>query len=181
MVFPRPCRASSGEAPVRLPARLKSRASPTSSGAGALNTPGRRVIIRLSGTNVYALLKGGARRCKCPKYSLPSLLTSRGHSRVPSAWERLSRLFRVLLSAFCFSDTSWRLPHRRETEILAFDKFPTSSGTQMRQKPPRLTSGAVPTSGAFRGPWEPRPAPPEPPLCIPPGWTPHLPHSSCWQ
>lgn len=49
------------------------------SGAGALNTLGRRVIIRLSGTNVYDLLKGGTRRCKYPKSSLPSLLPSWCH------------------------------------------------------------------------------------------------------
>lgn len=126
-------------------------------------------MIRLSGTNVHDVLKGVVRCCNTQS-SLPSLLTSRGHSRMPPAWERLSGLFRILLSAFCFSDTSWRLPHRRETEILAFDEFPTSSGTQMRQK--ASTSGTVPTFGEIRGSRELWPAPPGPPLCIPPGGTP---------
>lgn len=86
-----------------------------------------------------------------PQYSLPSLLPSQGHSGMPAAWARPSRLFRILLSAFCFSATSWRLPHGWETEILAFDKFPTSSRTHTCQKSPQLTSGKVPTLGEVQG------------------------------
>ena len=102
------------------------------------------------GTNVHSAARV-VRGAAIPRYSLPSLLPSQGHSGIPAAWERPSRLFRVLLSAFCFSATSWRLPHRWETEILAFDKFPTSSGTHVCQKSPQLTSGKVPTLEEVQG------------------------------